>query len=310
MFDVKKYSIFSFSVDLSKPSFAVSPRRVKLLQNAICYNQGRMAQYSYLAGEGHKKLKEAFCSKEDVQTLAERKKELLSLLSYDLDDILAENFKYLKMGFNSKRYVDPLDVRICVKVCHDRNIHDYFRDGLNIHINYELEKNTGFHEVYKHGKSYWCNNLPRAVVKEGYKNPRLDHDKAVRYRRGFGSLTKEDRNWMDCWGSLDSDGGEYLATRTSCYKSTLIIPMTLIGNQLTPEFKERFGIQRSSEKSPVYGFLCLDHPRVNFFCKEDIDFGYMFADILSLYFIDRLKYTTKSKTFQKIETLTTGVSNV
>jgi len=79
--------------------------------------------------------------------------------------------------------------------------------------------------------------------------------------------------------------------------------MTLVNNTLSVEFKNRFAIQEASLKT-IYGFLCLDSHVLNFFNKnQDISIGYMFADLLSLYLINKLIYTTHSSTYKKALTV-------
>lgn len=53
----------------------------------------------------------------------------------------------------------------------------------------------------------------------------------------------------------------------------------------------------------IFGYLCFDHVEEEFFTEVDIDIGYIFADMLSLYFIARATYTELSHTFSKVQTL-------
>lgn len=76
--------------------------------------------------------------------------------------------------------------------------------------------------------------------------------------------------------------------------------MTLLGNTLVPEFKTKFKIEEIESKNDraIYGFLCFDNHKSNYFIEDiDVSIGYIFADILSLYLIERLRYTKYSETF-------------
>ena len=82
---------------------------------------------------------------------------------------------------------------------------------------------------------------------------------------------------------------------------------------LQPVFKNHFSIpdkivskkkgnDDDSVGRAIYGFLCFDHQQINYFNTDvDINIGYVFADILSIFLIQRLIYTEYSKTFQKAQ---------
>jgi hypothetical protein len=53
-------------------------------------------------------------------------------------------------------------------------------------------------------------------------------------------------------------------------------------------------------KTPILGFLCLDHHYSDFFNEsDDISIGYILADILSLYLIQQLVCTEYSGTYER-----------
>ena len=54
----------------------------------------------------------------------------------------------------------------------------------------------------------------------------------------------------------------------------------------------------------IFGFLCFDHIDSNYFIEnEDVSLGYVFADVLSVYFVSRMMYTSMSDTFKSIESI-------
>jgi hypothetical protein len=177
--------------------------------------------------------------------------------------------------------------------------------------NCPIESNTGFEQVYKSGKYYLNNNIPDEVKQSRYKNPRLNEAKAIKYTHMLNrwekfkikKFKKPDEKWIDCWEEIRKpDGSTYRPNPEACYKSTIIIPMTLRENKYgNPEFFKRFRIQDDTERA-IYGFLCIDHHQEDFFEQEpDQRIGYIFADIMSLYLITHLTYTRYSKTYPKVK---------
>jgi hypothetical protein len=77
--------------------------------------------------------------------------------------------------------------------------------------------------------------------------------------------------------------------------------MTLMNNkEFDIDFKTNFFEKIPEGSRAIWGFLCLDHPEVNFFRKsDDVIIGYIFADIMSLYFIANFVHTEISKTFNQ-----------
>ncbi len=83
----------------------------------------------------------------------------------------------------------------------------------------------------------------------------------------------------------------------TCYKSTLIIPITFYNNTLQEEFLSRFGM--NNFERTIFGYLCFDHIETEYFNDAmDVDFGYIVADILSLYLVTTLIYTKRSTTYE------------
>jgi hypothetical protein len=279
------------------------------IKDVVCYNQGELAQYSYLAGEKHKAMKDELKkSSPDIVNVKKFKTELERHLNEKLSKIAKENFAQLKRFYNGHSKREP---RVCIKAARDGKVIDLFREEDQLYIkNYGIKENKGFSHVNDTGKYYLCNNIPYEIKQRRYYNPRLDMHKALLYSSPKLNwlrqrLCQEDTKWIDCWEiikNVSREGGE-TPTAEQCYKSTLITPMTLLGNTLSKEFMDQFRMKSLPERA-IYGFLCIDHHHTNYF-KNDIDvpLSYIFADLISLYLITNLTYTEYSKTYEQAESL-------
>ncbi|WP_177419808.1 hypothetical protein [endosymbiont of Lamellibrachia barhami] len=303
--------MFDLNLDLS-PNISLKQkncRLVDLISKVVCFNQGKLAEYGYLAGEKHKALKDAMRgtgekNKSDIKTLRD---ELTNYLNLELKNASDENFKFLKQYFEGRSELEP---RICIKVHNEGKIVPLFRDRRSIDDeSYPIEANTGFSEIAnKTGYQFLCNNIPAAIKNNSYVNARINSDRVTHYKEQniFERLRKvDDTDWAKCWNEVEGVAGErnYPPLET-CYKSTLIIPMTLLNNTLSGEFIQRFEIEEKVSPRSIYGFLCFDHQEINYFNKKpDITIGYILADMLSLYLINSLTYVDYSTTFSAVEEL-------
>lgn len=276
---------------------------IDIVKDAVCFNQGEYAQFSYLAAEKHKTLKQLLLSREhdgEAKTadLKAAYDSFSRYLAVQMKSIFDGNFHCLQKYFLLRSEAPRLP-RICTKIFHAGKIKDLFRCcGSYVGVDTSVETNTGFHEAHKSGKQFICNDIPALAKAHMYVNPRLDPARAATYKTTLLGWFREkffhheDTLWITCW----KPAGNIPNSAQACYKSTLIVPMTLEGNMLAPEFKDRFGIGTSPEKA-IYGFLCFDHPAKNYFNENvDIQIGYIFADLLSLYLVEHLKFTDKSCT--------------
>jgi hypothetical protein len=282
---------------------------VESIKDAVCYNQGELAQYSYLAAEKHKKMKDEIRKNSyDPVKLKNYKKDLETHLNAEfIGRIIHENFKLIHKYFGGRAKIDP---RVCIKAIDNNTVIDFRREEDQFYvIDCNLDENTGFFEVYKTGNYYFSNDLPTEVKSGRYFNPRLDKHEAVTYKSPTLNWLsqkrgKEDMRWVKCWRKISLGINETTPKAKQCYKSTLITPMTLMRNSLSAEYKEMFRIPVASAKEDraIYGFLCFDHHYTGYFKPEiDIPLSYIFADLLSLYLITNLTYTEYSKTFKEVE---------
>lgn len=278
----------------------------------ICFNQGVYANYSFMAGRYHKKMKEEFIKDaKDMDALKGYCLDLKNHLHNKFVNVCEENYrKHIKRYFEGR---SKHDVRMTVKGCsRDGKMVDMFRLHYEYLTNYSPEENSGFLHVRDRGSYFLCNNIPQNASDDKYFNPRLMNDRVRKYLQDLEEYNKQEDldRWIDCW-IPNRKGDEIIKPTTdSCYKSTLIIPITLMNNEgLSDEFRNHFKIPvapRSSDKisRAVYGLLCFDHRNVDFFIEDiDVKVGYIYADILSLYLVDLLNYMDYSDTFNATKDL-------
>lgn len=279
-----------------------------LLNNLICYNQGSLIEYSLLAAERHKKIKDEYRKKLRNKSLIHSlMEELMSYLNNELFRVSLTNFDYLRQYFSGRHEEKP---RICLKgnfkTQNRDTIISVFRDkSVNYVSDCDIEQNSGFYYIYKTGKYYINNNIPESI-QHGYKNPRINNDQVKLYLRHHGSsvsslIQKKNKNiprsWAECWNNYNEDKDS-----SDFYKFTLVIPMTLMTANLSAEFKKKIKVETSESERIILGFLCIDHVEADYFVEEvDVPIGYIFSDLLSQYVMTRLIYTEISDTFQKVD---------
>lgn len=273
------------------------------VKSIVCYNQGEFIQYSFLAAEFHKCMKDA--QRDGNLDLAkESQAALVTYLNRNLERVTEKNFEYLHSHFKRRTKNSP---RICVKAAYydignNESVISLFRDA---NVNYKsdclINENTGFKYIHDTGRPYICNNIPEKARVGEYINPRLNIDAVKLYQiPGFiktklGLSDGEDEAWQKCWVPTN---GQCL-TGDSCYKSTLIIPMTLWNNSLDENYRELINLQNVDRT--IFGFLCIDSINTDYFIPDiDIPLCYAFADLLSLYLMSRAVYTEISDTFKSV----------
>jgi hypothetical protein len=259
-----------------------------ILGEYICAHQKDLAEYTFLTNEKHKAVKSA---------IADGDRKLASDLFGDLQDY---SYKQFRKIFDS--HVDYLwklfedrsvnKIRVCIKVIvREKTIATLYRkpESERGDMPFILSENTAFYEILNDGiKSYLCNDIPAAVEKDEYINNRIDRTKVLEYlEKKFLSTEEEERGWRECWIGKEIEA-------TECYKSTLVVPMSLRTENLSTDFKEHLKIVPEATRA-IFGFLCLDNIQRNFFEEEnDINIAYIFADMLSLYLIHQLNLTEYS----------------
>lgn len=267
-----------------------------------------------LAAEKHKRLKDCFYSKSN-HILYDLIKKLPFLigqtyqshldLKEKLDDLVNHLNTKLLSAFNLtvkhlQNYysLNNRRPRICLKTYRRENncVYDIFRDQGENQYPFSIEENSGFVSVNSDGNPFYCPDIPSYAKAGKYKNSRLIENLVREYEPPLLNENDscEDENWEKCWKPYK---GERLPP-SSCYKSTLIIPVALRKSEVCGEFFHYF------KENTLIGYLCFDHQRINYFKNSyDENMGFIAADILSLYMITRLLYTLNSITFQKVTSL-------
>lgn len=289
------------------------------INNFICFNQGIYADYSFMAGRYHKKIKEEMKKNErDILVLKNHCINLKNHLYGNFVKTCEESYsKHIKSFFEGR---SPYFVRMTVKGCGANNkIVDLFRLHYEYFTAYSPEENKGFEHVQNRGSYYLCNNIPQSAADDNYFNPRLMNDKVRTYMKDLqqNNIKDDIERWKHCWIPNKKGNDIVDPSPESCYKSTLIIPITLMNNEgLSGEFRNHFHIP-DAPRSPdeiaraVYGLLCFDHREANFFIEEiDVKIGYIIADIMSLYLVDLLNYMDYSDTFEKARNLSPEIKEM
>jgi hypothetical protein len=290
---------------------------IDLLNKYICFTQSDLAQYVFIASQKHKKMANIVqkISKEGVGDDSRLKE--LRLSASELDDYLDTEFKrvfeknytFLEDYFSNR---SDKTIRASIKVIIEDNIVSLRRYPDCEYEDFEskVSENSAFDALAKGQDYYLCNDIPEEIAKGLYKNNRINIQLAFDYyqRLKAGELSKEnkiqlDEEWQKCWKKVKSITTleENVPIVDSCYRSTLVLPLSLETEKLDASFKEYFHMGSQLHFQPgklIFGFLCLDHPEEGFFKEEkDVKMGYIFCDILSLYLIPQLAYTQYSETY-------------
>ncbi|MDQ3774977.1 MAG: hypothetical protein M3461_11755 [Pseudomonadota bacterium] len=288
------------------------------MREVICYNQGEYVQYNFLAGELHKTLKDALReSPTPVARLHELCGQLEEFLNKKLYHVSLQNFRFIKSYFRSRHDKEP---RLCIKGHYIKGEEDQIvqlvrEKKVNYRSEYPLKENSGFLFVKAHGRYFLCNDIPKSITNDEYRNARIDDALARAYYEHKNTASAKssenhgyqyDESWVRCWipPQNDRDPPSQIDP-SSCYKSTIIIPITLWNNKLTSSFRMRLRRKHETDidikAKTIFGYLCFDHVEENYFNDNiDVDVGYIFADILSLYMITRAIYTELSTTYSKV----------
>ncbi len=282
---------------LKKESDALlnSKRALNAIQDANCFNQSALIQFTYLMAEKHKDIKDEYRShKKYTPELEDKVRSLVYFLNQDFHKNIFHNFEILHSYFCGRSKHEPrISIKGNFKTHHKDIIVSIFRDAEVLYeSDADISENTGFSTIAKNGKYFLCNDIPALASKGNYKNPRLDID-SIKKAASKNKNKAITQSWKKYWhdSSLNMDEKAF-------YKSTLIIPMTLWNNQLSDEFRKKIDITNIGRT--IFGFLCLDNVDESFFIEDDIRVGYVFADLLSQYIFHRSVYTDYSETFSDV----------
>jgi hypothetical protein len=281
------------------------------LRKFVCYHQGAFIQYAFLAGEYHKAMKEELYKPDrEINSIEAKKTELLNYLHSQLAEVADESFKLMQTFYSGRDEKSP---RICIKVnfnpARDEIVSLFREQEVGYISDCIVNENKGFQYVKDNGNYYLCHDIPKDAISGEYYNPRLIPEAVANYkapgflkrsRRGGDSSFIDDA-WVNCWKRSTNETGKTSKPHyRNCYKSTLIVPLTLKNNHLDARFLEKFNLKTVTERT-IFGYLCFDHIKTKYFRRIfDVDIGYVFADILSLYLLIRFIYVDQSKTFSNV----------
>lgn len=299
---------FSTFINLSKEFQGQNHSKViGLLQGVICNNQSMYIQYHFLLSEKHKMMKSEFIKENMSLDVVREYYTTMTDYAYEgISDSIGSNFKLLLEYFKLTKTTKYLP-RLCVKSIHNNQVVDLYRFDPEYYTMHSVDENTSIKYIQENGLYYLCNNIPLAAKNGLYVNPRLNQAMVRKYEPSLFDRFKKDgpdKGWADCWVDNNTEHEPRRANASSCYKSTLVVPMTLLNNSLTREFQRTFFNKELKDNRTIFGFVCIDHLNANYFDEElDVKIGYIIADLMSLYFIALHIYTEKSETFNMVSEL-------
>lgn len=275
----------------------------KLLRELVCDHQGTIIEHVYWGAELHKKLRLAHDEGNQGKI-----KSTLHKIDNDLPTIFMD--VWLRTVSTMNRYFRLFHKsttlpRMCIKavktMSKEQYLVDVFReDGGTSDIKCKVFENSGIYAVQNNGRFFICNDIPQEALIGDYTNPRLNGESVKQYKAPNFFKThilkkKIDDSWLKCWVDYRPE----VKNDASCYKSTLIVPMTLVNNPSSSQFLQQTMIGLSKHDRFIYGFLCFDHMEKGYFSDNDINVGYIVADLLSFYMINELNFTKFSETYKK-----------
>jgi hypothetical protein len=293
----------------------------------VCKAQGDFAAYSFYCGDSHRRMKNCLRDCEarpsDGDALIRLRREIEGAEGYigfesyvnrGLANATRETFERMEEFFSLRvKERKAFAPRFCVKVFSPKGegIFVLSRSTKNarpeetLPWEYIREEDTGLSSVAETGRPYLENDIPESFRRGNYKNPRIDQQNVKAYQKPwlqdvrpmFSENPFEDVEWKRCWKR--NGQGENLPPTINCYKSTLVVPVSLSGNGMSDEFRVRFTRSSFDYGNLLLGFLCVDSHSANFFEEGDKKIGYIFADVLSLFLILNMSLLEHSRAYQK-----------
>lgn len=281
-----------------------------LMQRYICDNQIALTQYMFTANERHKAIKEFLTTENQSRSshsIIDNEREILKHLIIQLDEhlflrlaeIFEKSYEYIDVFFKDR---SSQKARMTLKIIEAGKLVTLLKIP-EIFLEHEgagMSDNTAFADIATGDAHFICNDIPHAIKSNDYKNNRIDIEKAKKYKSPKSNNDSPDPEWANCWHPvIRLDGHRRIAAPPeTCYKSTVVVPMSLPTKDLSQKFKNRFNLSSSNAERAIFGFLCLDHTSVGFFKDPvDIHFAYIISDMLSLYLIHQLMCTQYSSVY-------------
>ncbi len=276
--------------------------------------RNRCSEYIFMANEKHKNLKDALNEIEstkdyiDVDKLDSSLLELEEYLYVDMREFLRTTLEeYIYPLLNDRSDINP---RTTIKVILDDQIVSLYRFPIDstyeqyAHDSINIEDFSPFKQLFSEPlKKCIFNNIPENILDGDYVSTRINADRVKNYRsqqsKGY------DREWADCWEKvLCLDGKLTDPPLSSCYKSTMIVPINISIDTMGNDFKEHLQLLNNkligNQDWAFLGFLCFDHPNTNYF-DADVDYtiASIISNLLSPYLMQHFTHTQYSSTYGK-----------
>jgi hypothetical protein len=290
-----------------------------LMKELVCFHQGSVFEYWFLASKKHQELKESFSFMNSIfnkNLLHQHRKSLKEYLLDGVTDNLQKSFEILERYFkavkkdsfkgtelNTSLYIPP---RLGVKMV-DENEHliDLARSAqtpkTRTNRKMKLGDSSAFHE-----DPYLVNDIFQLIIEspendeQAYINPSLNNSKVKAiFAQGENVEPFDFDKWVTCWEDEKQNALAYDDPR-NYYRSTLIIPITLAHNDISWEFEQKFACEEGYARN-IFGYLCIDSIYPKHFDAADVNVGYIAADLISLYLLSMINYLNKSKTISCLD---------
>lgn len=286
-------------------SFETRKNISELIKKTICYNQGRIAIFTREMSEHLSSINSHIgCNRNPKTKLNELTQRLHNLtLSFSQDNFTHAQEIYKLTGRRAPR--------ICIKAPEEdkdcspkiftlcRSSDEKYDGALS---KFEIQENTSIHHVVESRDYFFCNSLPdRLLSTDVYEHPRINQEEVAKY---IEKKTLID-NWSSCW-KLPTLRERNLKPY---YRSIIVVPMTLAGNNLGRDFWEQIKatIEKNIDealpsadqlKQRIVGFWQIDSQLEYFFEEEfDINIAFIFADMMALFFLAKSIYLLMSETY-------------
>jgi hypothetical protein len=262
---------------------------MKTLREFICYHQKQIMRFEYTISELHRNLKDLLKEKEhNIDTLGSAYDEL-SFNSFLLtQEIFQESNDFILNTLGRK----DMNLRFTIKLVDNQSVVDIYRNHEVNSLFHESNylNNTAFSTIIKDNAKFYLNNdLEESFRNKEYKNPRLQKDLV----------------WEESWKSYS---GEKISN--DYYSSTLVIPMSITNSGIDKDslfYKKYFDAKNQKKLTnstrAIWGFVCFDSKKKDYFSEEDVELAYIITDILSLYVVFYYNYVMSSSTTQTFEEL-------
>lgn len=305
----------------------------RYFKELVCEHQGRYVQFAFFAFMYHKALGMALDS-DNKEDIIKYHYLLKTLATNSISTAAQTTFGHLQDYFASSpehRSHHSIPPRICLKLLrkksganfiYTRLRYDRYRNDEKEFERdpYEPEYPLNQHSIFYHIQQYdgfvVKNDIPKAIETESYKNGRIESTAAKRYyqMRLKGEVDGDvlvDDAWLNCWNTPPGD----LRSRNPrwCYKSTMVVPVTLEGHikketisrDFIESFREKLSLKRGGKGGLLFGFVCIDHVATGYFRENsddsDVSMAYVVADLISLYVITKMLLIDRSDIFERAD---------